>query len=58
MQALLGLSPQPLPPVENVGRARTPVPVEVREQRHSFYRELNQRLQTLLPEFPIWNDET
>ncbi len=57
MQALLGLSPQPLPPVENVGRARTPVPVEVREQLHIFYRELNQRLQTLLPEFPIWNDE-
>ena len=60
MQALLGLSPQPLPPlspVENVGRARAPIPAEVREHLRSFYREPNQRLQALLPEFPIWKDE-
>lgn len=44
--------------MENVGRARTHVPVEVREHLRSFYREPNQRLQALLPEFPIWNDET
>jgi hypothetical protein len=61
VQAFLGLSPQPLPPlspVENVGRARAPIPAEVREHLRSFYREPNQRLQALLPEFPIWNDET
>jgi len=60
VQAFLGLSPQPLPPlspVENVGRARAPIPAEVREHLRSFYREPNQRLQALLPEFPIWNDE-
>jgi hypothetical protein len=60
VQAFLGLSsqpPPPLSPVENVGRARTPIPAEVREHLRSFYREPNHRLQALLPEFPTWNDE-
>jgi hypothetical protein len=60
VQAFLGLEEQPLPPlspVENVGRAKTPIPVEVREHLREFYRLPNQQLQALLPAFPIWREE-
>jgi len=60
VQAFLGLAEQPLPPlspVENVGRAKTPIPAEVREHLRAFYREPNQQLQALLPTFPIWREE-
>ena len=60
VQAFLGLSQQPLPPlspVENVGRAKTPIPAAVREHLREFYREPNQQLQALLPTFPIWKEE-
>ena len=60
VQEFLGLSPQPLPPLsplENVGRAKASIPEEVRQHLRSFYREPNQHLQALLPDFPIWDDE-
>ena len=58
VQRFLDLDLQPLPPLsapENVGRAKTEIPPEVRAHLHDFYREPNQRLQALLPEFPLWD---
>jgi hypothetical protein len=57
VQRFLGLDLQPLPPLsapENVGRARAEIPAAVREHLQEYYREPNQRLQALLPDFPAW----
>jgi hypothetical protein len=57
VQTFLNLDPQPLPPLsapENVGRAKADIPSEVREHLQSYYRQPNQRLHRLLPDFPLW----
>lgn len=43
--------------MENVGRAKAPIPAAVREHLREFYREPNEQLQALLPTFPVWTEE-
>lgn len=59
VQGFLGLELQPLPlqaDPENVGRTKAHIPDAVRLHLQDFYRQPNQRLQALLPDFALWPD--
>ena len=55
----LQLDPSPLPReamAENVGRITIAIPDVVRDHLRDFYRQPNEKLQQLLPEFPLWSE--